>query len=763
MFRIIDLTLHNFKGFKDTVISFEKPRTILGGPNGYGKTSIFDALELLFTGTIQRMQVYRPGHDDRTNLRDEYKPLVYDTSIDEIIIEANVQLDEHNIVRLKRSAEQGRMKNPVDFNAFTSLQFYNQGTSTFEDVETNEFYSNVFTSLKNQYTFLNYLTQEEANQFLKCREIERKQQINSLFQTQGFDEPLNRLTGIRNVVKEMAQAINGEITRLKQDIERLQSTPASSATDDTEVEYLRLFDREFDWDKENPQLSYESFNNLLSTDGMLDQLRYYCQNASAYHWFELNERMSQIQNADNLNKLAFWLKWSDKEGHLVQFDNYTRNFRKKWEELNLSSIHSFSLEIPSLLPETVVSQKVLGHLNEQIATIREAAKSTGSLQRAFADLVGSRNMTEKTLSEVQKTVHLTQCPLCGTQHENETELVKSVQSFGKEFNESLNQITKGVATSVDQLKAMIGESVIKPIDTYYQELGLTSEVLTSYQSVDKETLQAQLSFLISNHIISDEVSDSVNDIEYIAYSIEAWRKANPMNLPAEFDVQRLRRVHSSYGRYLIPEQINVESIENKRQYLTKRWNTSTSQLLAEKTGNMGKLQAQYDKLNKRQRLIKQTIDKIKIQKNAYLSKMVSQIETLFYIYTGRVMQDNYYGRGCFLKYNQNNSNVLFTSGSPDNEVDALYKMSSGQLVSISVAFMLTVNKLYANHPFIAIDDPVQTIDDLNLWGLMETLRHDFRDNTVLLSTHERDFGLLLTDKFNKVGLNTEYVDMSQHH
>ena len=46
MFRIIDLTLHNFKGFKDTVISFEKPRTILGGPNGYGKTSIFDALEL---------------------------------------------------------------------------------------------------------------------------------------------------------------------------------------------------------------------------------------------------------------------------------------------------------------------------------------------------------------------------------------------------------------------------------------------------------------------------------------------------------------------------------------------------------------------------------------------------------------------------------------------------------------------------------------------------------------------------------------------
>lgn len=52
-------------------------------------------------------------------------------------------------------------------------------------------------------------------------------------------------------------------------------------------------------------------------------------------------------------------------------------------------------------------------------------------------------------------------------------------------------------------------------------------------------------------------------------------------------------------------------------------------------------------------------------------------------------------------------------------------MSSGQLVSIAVAFLLSLNKLYDKSKFLAIDDPVQTIDDINFGGLIETIRHEF--------------------------------------
>ncbi|MFY0499436.1 AAA family ATPase [Enterobacter cloacae complex sp. YD19/O97A5] len=54
--KISSLKIENFKPFENTSIDFRAASMItLDGPNGFGKTSIFDALELLFTGVIQRI------------------------------------------------------------------------------------------------------------------------------------------------------------------------------------------------------------------------------------------------------------------------------------------------------------------------------------------------------------------------------------------------------------------------------------------------------------------------------------------------------------------------------------------------------------------------------------------------------------------------------------------------------------------------------------------------------------------------------------
>ena len=45
------ISLLNFKGFDKLQLSFDsEDAIILGGKNGYGKTTLFDALELFFTG-----------------------------------------------------------------------------------------------------------------------------------------------------------------------------------------------------------------------------------------------------------------------------------------------------------------------------------------------------------------------------------------------------------------------------------------------------------------------------------------------------------------------------------------------------------------------------------------------------------------------------------------------------------------------------------------------------------------------------------------
>ncbi|MGZ7254002.1 AAA family ATPase, partial [Streptococcus pyogenes] len=53
--RIKKIIIKNFKNIKETrIIDFQENVTLFVGPNGFGKTTIFDAIELSLTGRIRR-------------------------------------------------------------------------------------------------------------------------------------------------------------------------------------------------------------------------------------------------------------------------------------------------------------------------------------------------------------------------------------------------------------------------------------------------------------------------------------------------------------------------------------------------------------------------------------------------------------------------------------------------------------------------------------------------------------------------------------
>ena len=59
--KIKKILLYNFKNFRhETVIDFSDNMTFLVGPNGFGKTTIFDAIELGLTGDISRINQNNP-------------------------------------------------------------------------------------------------------------------------------------------------------------------------------------------------------------------------------------------------------------------------------------------------------------------------------------------------------------------------------------------------------------------------------------------------------------------------------------------------------------------------------------------------------------------------------------------------------------------------------------------------------------------------------------------------------------------------------
>lgn len=52
-------------------------------------------------------------------------------------------------------------------------------------------------------------------------------------------------------------------------------------------------------------------------------------------------------------------------------------------------------------------------------------------------------------------------------------------------------------------------------------------------------------------------------------------------------------------------------------------------------------------------------------------------------------------------------------------------------------------------PFILIDDPIQTMNDVNMVGLVDILRFEFGDAQIFISTHEQKFEWYLKYKYEK--------------
>lgn len=270
--KIRRISLLNFKGFEKLQLSFDSENVIiLGGKNGYGKTTLFDALELLFSGRIQRMIDYKDYHNNRYGISQEEKPLVFNKYSDYVIVSAEIELGDARVV-LQRKAKVSDMKNPVDFKVFGKLQIVeNDGT---ERVLSDEDSKNLgIKELCQSYSFLNYLSQEEATTFLKQKEADRAAMLSHLFDLEKYETYIRKIKKVQKVLGDLLKEWNKEKQTAENSIKSLLSFGVKEKEDN--IEYVQITaGQKCKWDEENPQLSYEEFNALLAEEGVFDKLTY---------------------------------------------------------------------------------------------------------------------------------------------------------------------------------------------------------------------------------------------------------------------------------------------------------------------------------------------------------------------------------------------------------------------------------------------------------------------------------------------------------
>lgn len=201
-YKIVNLRVKNFKCFDNAkfyefCIDYEKNPIILSGPNGFGKTTFFDAIELIFSKNITRLNT--AIENKKTNLGknillnkanvDGYVVLTLKRQENEFLT-LFAKISNNNKLEIENSICYGDIKK---FISTEELDSFLCNYDNWKDAVDNK------TSIKYRAENFNvyyYVSQAESVHFLKRTISDRKNAMNVLLKTDFIDERKSVVTDL---------------------------------------------------------------------------------------------------------------------------------------------------------------------------------------------------------------------------------------------------------------------------------------------------------------------------------------------------------------------------------------------------------------------------------------------------------------------------------------------------------------------------------------------------------------------------------------
>lgn len=790
-YKIVDLRVKNFKCFDDKkyyefCIDYDKSPVVLSGPNGFGKTTFFDAVELIFSKNITRFD--KEIEKKNTNLgknillnqanKDGYVVLTLKRGENEFltlfakILNSNHKIDVENSIYYGYSSK---------YICTEELDGVILGYNNWKNVIDSE--TLIRYRIKN-FNVYYYVSQAESVHFLKRTISDRKNAMDILLNT-GFIEErkklISNLIGSRN--KTSGHLINDEIISLDNKIEnlatKLKTLLKTNTNTQTGVEKIENID--LDLYKKDSDLYFWDNSNIVELDTSsikkgiysLSSIISFLENEIDYRNYQWNKNILKIIDG---NSIVDYVNYQDyivndsvsikkieqqlkKWDSMIQIYNSTLLYRQ--DSLDAANYkEQDAVMLKKLVPELYEYDfSLIKNISNEIVNLRENLSIN---QKAIDKLTSARNTLKNAKNEYNEKG--TRCPFCNTEFNDLRLLNEGFEEVGKLLKSESGNLVERIVLKNNELVDAIEE---------------VKEILRPYvYGLDENSInliikkKASLKGFASDHGRVANVDELVKYLVAIEYSSEKEednlvldikrtlsgmiKKIQNEEFNTLYDKYGYVDVEKRYGKCIneMKGQVSLEMLKRKVLYLEKlnyeKENTEINEIKQE----LKKLILRKEKVTKvRQRLndlSKLYDNKIEEYKNITLKKL--RVPLL--IYTGKILQDYQNGLGVFVSRDE----MRFVSNG-DAKHDILNTFSSGQLSGFVLAFLFAMNKQYIKPSsddigFILIDDPVQTMDDVNISSLIEVLRNDFADKQIILSTHEIDkenYILYKFYKYNKIG------------
>ncbi|MGK0272301.1 MAG: energy-coupling factor transporter ATP-binding protein EcfA2 [Cocleimonas sp.] len=771
MIRLNKITFKNFKifGNESYTINFEDNRLVLlDGPNGYGKTSVFDGIELGLTGNIDRL-ISLESRQNPTDIVVAHQG----NSLVEITLEFKDADSRIRVFQRKlKDTIPNSLKKISKFNELWELNEIVDGqVISLNQVAFDHYFNS--QDFKRDFLLFHYVQQEDTSRFLKGNEVQRAETLAQLFgDTHEADEKLQALKDIQQKIGRFKRTITNKITATKQ---RYNIDENSKITTEVNESHTYLFpwlaesNQSPFWDSMNiPELNQEKLNFVLEElthiNNFLMHKNYFLRSRifeKAIGQREVLELyLSSFNSIKNYNFYELQIRkyQTIKIFHLALLNG---DFSKASNTKNLEKIF---LEL-----------KLEGHEEFRVATQSLVAleKKAAGLSSIYSELIKHHSAM---FEDLQKTPDEFSCVLCGQDYQSHDSLSRAVSQHGILLRSELSEQDKALVSARDSYQEKYLSQLNNACSNYIEQTRVLSqeELFSLSKAVKmKERFEKLRSWLIAENISHDDLlfatfplnSSNINIIEAADILCERIRATVGTGTDGYYESNSTKVFDRVYRDYFNSQQknftlVSVNLLEHKQRYIKNLYFNSLKNIMDE-----------LEKLSKQNLLFVQAfnnignfIDVLQKKIKQYRKKLITDIEIPFFIYSGKILQSHQagLGHGIFIKDPTGDvelKNVRLVSNW-DSDHDILNTMSSGQVSAIVIALTLALHKVYASSlSSILIDDPVQTMDDINMSSLVEILRNDFKDKQIILSTHEDKVARYFTYKYLKYNESVKIVNL----
>lgn len=774
MIKLNKIIIKNFKIFGEEpyIINFGKSELILlDGPNGYGKTSIFDAIELALTGNLARLIAL----DNRQNPTDIVVAHKNSENVEIIIEFIDKQSQLKTFKRKLKSKIPNSARKISKFSELWELYEIKEDNSTLiqSDYLENYFQSKNFSR---DFLLFHYVQQEETSHFLKSNnEIQRAEELAQLFgNISNSYERLNKLY-------EISKKITTSQKNILDKIEYLESHYNLGAINEQAIKdvephfhllpWLINTSKIAFWDKpEIENFNQDKLNLFLNEINLIKDFFNYKDT-----FFKIRTFHSVTLQTEMLQHYLGYFNFIDKinifseENNSYHLISNAYRILKEGDIRKIKSILDLDFILKKFFPENSIAFKF-----ELEILLEQEAKLNG-LSTIHSEIIKYRdNMT----SALQNLPAEESCILCGTSFQKHDNLLHAIAKHGHHLHSELSEQDKFLIQARDNFNSNYLKPLISKCNEYLENTPKPSQEDLDYLSNTvqmKERLFKLNSWLALNNINHNDLLSKdypLKNKEQFFHQVTGKLceriKSAIGKVPDEYyeknQTDSFERVYIDYfnsdSNNL--KLINQESIELKEKYIKNLYFNSLQGIINE-----------YSQLNQFNRIYKSSLTDIasltkvvKLKISQYQKKLITDIEIPFYIYSGKILQTHQagLGQGIFIKDPTGDDqlrNVRLVSNWQSDH-DILNTMSSGQISAVVIALTLALHRVYSTKfSCILIDDPVQTMDDINMSSLVELLRNDFSDKQVILSTHEDKVARYFTYKYLKYNKNVKIVNIMQ--